>query len=94
MSIASNGTLTANGRTTFDWPGGNGAFSASGTFGSGTASLEWTLDGSTWVAVGTDTTVTANGGGIFTRPPGKMAVNLTGATSPSIAYEVVRTANG
>lgn len=49
------------------WPRGQkGQFTAWGTWDGATVTLEFSPDDqSTWIAVGTDTTLTANGGAIF-----------------------------
>lgn len=65
------------------WPGGDGVFDAVATWGGGSVSLEFlAADGSTWVAVGTDTTLTANGAGAFILGEGvKIRANVTTATA-------------
>lgn len=67
----------------FVWPGGDGWFDAVATWGGGSASLEYlSADGSTWVAAGSNTTLTANGSGVFTIGEGvKIRVNVTTATA-------------
>jgi len=48
------------------WKGGPGVFRVGGTFGGATVTLQFQApDDSTWVAAGTDTTLTAAGGGVF-----------------------------
>lgn len=50
----------------FNWPGGRGEFSAVATWGGGTVKLQYKgPDDTTAVDVGDDTTLTANGGGVF-----------------------------
>jgi hypothetical protein len=71
------------------WPGGRGSFVAYGTFGGGTAALQWSPDdGTTWINVdqggSTYVTLTANSEGGFELPQCQVRVNLTGATSPTI----------
>jgi len=63
-----------------DWPGGRGSFEAvAGVWG--TVSLQYLgPDDSTWVDMGTDTTLTANGGGVFTMGPGTLRAFVSGAT--------------
>lgn len=65
------------------WPGGDGVFDAVATWGGGSVSLEYLgADGSTWVAAGADTTLTADGAGVFTLGEGtKIRVNVTTATA-------------
>ena len=86
------GTLSADGNSaTLAWIGGNGYFTAQGTFGSGTIKLQFSTDGSTWSDVGSQTSLTASGGGMFENlPKCSLRVNLAGATAPTILYEVGR----
>ena len=83
-------TLSADGNTSVvDWIGGEGFFVAQGTFGGGTLTLKYTTDGgTTYTAVGTDTTLTASGGGYFTLPLCSLRATLAGSTSPSIAVKI------
>jgi len=83
-------TFSADGNSsTIGWIGGNGYFTAQGTFGSGTCKLQFSEDGgTTWSDVGTDTTLTAGGGGVFTLPNCSLRVNLASSSSPTIAYKV------
>jgi len=68
------------------WGGGAGVFSACGTFSGATVTLQFLgPDGSTWVAVGSDTTLTANGGGGFVLPPGQIRAAISGGP-PSGMY--------
>lgn len=62
------------------WPGGLGMFTAEATFGGGTVSLQMQTENGTWVAVGSDTTLTANGAAGFWMPPGPIRVAITTAT--------------
>ncbi len=85
------GTFSADGNSsTIGWIGGNGYFTAQGTFGGGTCKLQFSEDnGTTWSDVGLLTTFTAGGGGNFGSLPNcVLRVNLAGATSPTIAYKV------
>lgn len=69
-----------------DWGGGPGVFSAVGTFGGATVTLQFQgPDGSTAVAMGSDTTLTAAGAGGFVYPPGRIRAAVTGGT-PSGLY--------
>lgn len=89
-------TLTANGTTPpAPWYGGAGTFSASGTFGGGTAKLQMSPNnGVTWIDVDrsgdTYVTFTANGEGGFELAPCLLRVSLTGATSPSLSFKASR----
>ena len=84
--------ITADGTVELEWEGGEGTFlaadSAAGTFG--TFTLEWTLDGTTWTAVSTDTTLSANGGGNFQMPQIQLRVNLSGSSGANIDWTVER----
>ena len=76
---------TATGDPT-QWSGGMGVFTAAGTFSGATVSLEYLApDSATWVAMGTDTTLTAAGGGAFVYPPGKIRASVSGGP-PSGMY--------
>lgn len=76
---------TADGNSTaVEWPGGKGTFAAWGTFGAGTAKLQWSPDGgTTWLDV-SSASLTANGYINFEIAPGKLRANLAGATTPSL----------
>ena len=52
------------------WPGGPGTFSAEASWGGGSATLQTQTANGTWVAVGPDTTLTANGIAGFILPKG------------------------
>jgi len=68
------------------WDGGVGVFSAAGTFGGGTITLQFLgPDGTTAIAAGTDTTLTAAGGGMFTLPPCRIRAAVSGGP-PSGMY--------
>lgn len=71
----------------FTWRGGRGTFLAVATFGGGTVKLQALgPDASTWIDAGSDTTLTAAGGGNFELPPGQLRVNVATATA---VYAVV-----
>jgi hypothetical protein len=78
--LASNASATGAAAT---WPGGPGTFTAAATFSGGTVKLQYLgPDGSTWIDAGTDTTLTAAGGGIFELPPGQqIRCNIATATA-------------
>ncbi len=58
--------VTANGNYYRSWSGGRGIFRITGTWDTATATLSVLQpDGSTYLAVGTDTTLTADGAGQF-----------------------------
>lgn len=86
-------TLLANASATgsaVTWPGGRGTFSVPiGTFGGATVALQWSPDGTNYLAAdqgGTAyTTLTAAGAGGFELPPGLIRAAVTGGT-PSGLY--------
>lgn len=90
MPTQSTNALSANGDTTIvSWGGGEGFYSATGTWGSGTTTLYASFDGgTTYVTCGTEGQLTADGVVRFTLPECKLRVTLSGATSPSIAVVV------
>lgn len=82
-------TLVTSTSTAFVLTGGKYWFSAVGTFNSGTFTLQRLgPDGQTWVSVAT--ALTANGGNVSDLPPGKYQVTVTGSTTASVSWEVVR----
>ena len=62
------------------WRGGSGTFLVEATWGGGTVTLEMKGPNGTAIAVGTDTTKTANGGGNFELPPCELRAAVTTAT--------------
>jgi hypothetical protein len=77
------------------WDGGDGEFAVSGTFGGATVSLqELGPDGVTWQDVGTDTTLTAAGGGGFRIGPNQIRAAVTGGTPSAIYARVGLTTGG
>lgn len=78
--LAENSSATAS--SDVIWPGGLGVFSATATWGGGNVSLQLLTPDNTWVAVGTDTTLTANGAAGFILPFGqRIRVAITTATA-------------
>jgi len=76
-------TLVSNASATgswFSWPGGRGEFRVEGTF-PGTVKLECKGPNGTAQDVGTDTTLTASGGGIFELGAGEIRCNIATATA-------------
>lgn len=64
------------------WAGGRGVFSATATWGSGSVKLQYQLpDGSTWVDVGPETTLTADGAGGFELPDSLVRAVVTTSTA-------------
>jgi len=84
-------TISGNGTIEIKWKGGAGVFkatSASG-FGGATVDLQFsTDDGVTKVALGSDTTVTANGGGLFIAGKETLYLVTTSYANP-ITYTVL-----
>lgn len=94
MSASWGQTLLSNASATsaaFDCPGGDCVFMASGTFGGATVSLQVMLpDGATWIAAGSQTTLTANGGGYVILPPGQIRVAVTGGSPSALFASIAR----
>ncbi len=77
IDLLKNVSATGAGAAT-GWGGGPGVFMAAGTFGGATVALQVLgPDGATWFDVGTDTTLTAPGGGTFNLPPARIRANVT-----------------
>lgn len=81
--LLSNATATGSDA---QWDGGTGVFSAAGTFSGSTVTLQWLgPDGTTYMDVGADTTLTASGGGAFVLPPCRIRAAVSGGP-PSGMY--------
>jgi len=76
--LASNASATGS---WFMWPGGRGEFRVEATFGGGTVKLQCKGPNGTAQDVGTDTTLTASGGGIFELGVGEIRCNIATATA-------------
>jgi hypothetical protein len=78
--------VTADGNSTaLDWPGGVGQMVVSGTFGSGTVVLQVSPDdGTTWVTVGGDSTVTAAAVVNFDLNSCDIRLNLSGSSGADL----------
>lgn len=65
------------------WKGGEGTFMAKATWGGGTVKLQFLgPDGTTWIDAGSNTTLTADGGGNFSLPAGtNIRANVATATA-------------
>ena len=74
--LASNASATG---AWFQWPGGRGEFRVEGSF-PGTVKLECKGPNGTAQDVGTNTTLTASGGGIFELGAGEIRCNIATAT--------------
>lgn len=87
FDLLRNGNATGN---SVKWPGGVGAFRASGTAGGATITLQYlSPDGTNWAAMGPDTTLTSlPGGGLFTFPPGDIRCAITGGSPVGISAAV------
>lgn len=91
-------TMTSNDSTTCLWTGGDGVLYVSGTFGSGTVTLSASPSTglalhNSFIALGANTTLTANGIAGFTMSTGMtLKVTLSGATNPNLRI-VVATKN-
>lgn len=75
--------LASNASATGDWvawPGGRGEFRVEATWGGGTVKLQCKGPNGTAQDVGTDTTLTADGGGIFELGAGEIRANVATAT--------------
>lgn len=84
-------TLLSNASATSDWvewPGGKGELRVEATFGGGSVSLECKLPNGTAVAVGTSTTLTANGRGVFEIGAGEIRAAV--ATATGVYAQVLR----
>lgn len=86
-SITANANYPSDSGVNFG--GGKGTLVVTGTFGSATAKLQCSADGSTWVDVGDNVSFTANGVGnfeLFTDigNPIKLRLNVAGGSSQSM----------
>jgi hypothetical protein len=75
--LASNASATGD---WFMWPGGRGEFRVEGSF-PGTVKLQCKGPNGTAQDVGTNTTLTAAGGGIFELGAGEIRANIATATA-------------
>ncbi len=81
--LLSNGTATG---AWFDWHGGQGLFTVEGTFSGATIKLQFQTVNGTAMDAGTDTTLTAAGGGRFFLPHCEIRVNISGSPTAVYAY--------
>ena len=92
-STATTGAYTATGAA-MEWDGTLGHMTAQGTYSGTTAKLQYSVDGSTWIDVGTNVSFTANGGGNFELPRcqvrGRVAGTLSGAPNVKIYTRKIR----
>lgn len=68
------------------WSGGAGTFSAEATWGGGTVTLQVQSGNGTWIAVGSDTTMTANAIAGFILPKGAVIRALIATATVVFAY--------
>lgn len=87
VDLLSNGSATGSGQR---WDGGRGSFLVNGTFDGETVTLQVLgPDGTTYVDVGTDAALTANGVANFDLPQGMIrAAVSTGGGSPTGLYAI------
>ena len=87
-------TLLSNASATghwIPWPGGRGDFRAEATFGGGSVTLQCKGPNGTAIAVGSTTTLTANGRGTFELGPGEIRAAV--ATATAVYAQVLRIAD-
>ena len=87
ITLASGASSSTTMQTVL-WVGGPGTFSAEATFGGGTITLQVLSGNGTWIAVGTDTTLTANGIAGFILPKGAQIRVLIATATAVYAYAV------
>ena len=81
--LIENGTSTSDSQR---WAGGRGTFSATATWGGATVALQYMApDGSTWIDVGPEVTLTADDIGGFELAAGLIRAEVTGGP-PSGLY--------
>lgn len=86
MAISS-GTLSADGNGDAVDVSTNGVLTVGGTFGSGTVTLQVRGDNGTWYSTSNTYTAADSVNLEFLRPA-TVRVNLSGATSPSLYWEI------
>lgn len=83
FSLLSNASATGS---AVAWPGGRGTFEVDGTFGGATVTLsKLGPDGSSYISVGSDGALTAEGVVNFDLPPTSIKAVVSGG-SPSALY--------
>lgn len=75
--LASNASATGD---WFQWPGGRGEFRVEATWGGGSVTLQCKGPNGTAQNVGADTTLGADGGGIFELGAGEIRCHIATAT--------------
>ena|ERR1035437_3494337 len=84
ISLQENSSATGSFAT--PWAGGPGRFSAEATFGGGSVTLQVLSGNGTWMAVGSDTTLTAAGAAGFLLPHGAMIRAAIATATAVYAY--------
>ena len=89
FKLLTNGNATGAAAT---WGGGEGIFEVEATFTGATISLQRQLPNGTWADVGSNTTLTANGGGRFWVKPGaQLRAAVTGGPPSGVYAEIYST---
>ena len=84
VPLLSNASATGAQQT---WPGGEGKFHCVGTFGGASVTLSFLADdGTTFVPFGADTTLAANGVGVFYGKEGDIIKAVVSGGPPSGLY--------
>lgn len=77
------------------WPGGTGIFIAEASDWNGASvALQLKTPQGTWIDVGVDTTLSANGMGAFILPPGEIRAEVFDATPTGLYAWSLGTGNG
>ena len=80
-----DGVTTNSSSDSVDWPGGVGQMVVEGTWGGGTVKLQMSPDdGTTWVAIGGDASITADGVVNFDLNACDLRLNLSGSTAANL----------
>lgn len=82
-------TLLSNGSATgewMQWRGGQGLFTVEGTFSGATIKLQFKTVNGTAMDAGSDTALTADGGGRFFLPSTEIRVDISGSPSSVFAF--------
>lgn len=85
--LISNGTATGG---AVKWPGGRGVFMVGATWNGATISLHVKLPNGTFIAVNSNTTLTADGLGGFDLPPCDLKAVVSVATPAAVYASVAR----
>lgn len=85
-TIALQENSSATGTNQFTWPGGPGRLSVEASWGGGTVTLKTMTSNGTWIAVGPDTTLVANGVAGFILPKGAQIQAAIATATAVFAY--------